>query len=165
MRVLGSALLLMSLAATPAAASVEIGAKQVVVTTAAGSRAIVTRSPLRIAFANSSGQTVLSGWGESGAGLAVVPPVPHNQFGTQSPPPPTLYAPLSFLVGSQSISQFPASQWQGDLQTVTSEGVIYAATKVTAASAPPTAARTVRLNDPASGTRHARRSTRMRSTT
>lgn len=141
MRVLGSALVLALFTATPAAASVEIGAKQVVVTTDAGSRAIVTRSPLRIAFANSSGQTVLAGLADAGAGSAVVPPVPQNQFGTPSPPPPTLYAPLSFLVGSQSISQFPAAQWQGVLQTITSQGVLYAATKVTAASARGDAAR------------------------
>ena len=46
------------------------------------------------------------------------------------PPPPTLYAPLSFLVGSVGIEQFPTFQWNGNLNSVTESGTEYGAVSV-----------------------------------
>ncbi|MCW2990808.1 MAG: glycoside hydrolase family 31 [Solirubrobacterales bacterium] len=112
---------------TAASAAIRIG-DEIKVTAAGGSSVNITRSPLAISFQDPSGRTILGS--QPGAGSAVVAPVPQQQFGTQSAPPPALYAPLSFLVGQQSIAQFPAQQWQGDLQSVTQTGIKYAATQV-----------------------------------
>src|SRR4051794_22086151 len=118
-----------AVSASSAAAAVQIDAERVVVTTAAGTRATVTRTPLRIAFADSSGRTVLAQLPGTADSMPVAP-LPQSQFGTIGPPPPSLYAPLTFLVGSHSVSQFPASQWQGVLQSVTEGGIEYAARDV-----------------------------------
>src|SRR3954451_10784687 len=115
--------------ASSAAAAGQIDAERVVVTTAAGTRATVTRTPLRIAFADSSGRTVLAQLPGTADSMPVAP-LPQSHFGTIAPPPPSLYAPLTFLVGSHSVSQFPASQWQGVLQSVTEGGVEYRARDV-----------------------------------
>ncbi len=95
-----------------------------------GATAIIDRDPVRISFADASGRTVLRSLpGKEGASQ-VVPPVPRPQFGSQGTPAPTLYAPLSFLVGQVVIDQFPASQWNGNLQTVTAGGTEYGAVAV-----------------------------------
>ena len=70
-------------------------------------RVVVARDPLRISFADSSGRTVLRQVASSG-GLGVVPPVAENQFGTLSPPPPALYSPFAFLVGTHKVNQTPS---------------------------------------------------------
>ena len=57
-------------------------------------------------------------------------PTPRSQFGSQGTPPPTLYAPFTFLVGNVTIDQFPSSQWNGNLQTVTEGGTEYGAVAV-----------------------------------
>jgi alpha-glucosidase len=133
--VLALAGLLAAVAAAPAEAAVKIGSDRVVVTTPAGARAIVERSPLRISFLDASGRKVLRQVAPSGSAVAVVPPTPHVQFGMNGPPPPTLYAPLGFLVGTHQVDQFPASQWQGVLQSVTESGTLYSARRVTRAQA------------------------------
>jgi alpha-glucosidase (family GH31 glycosyl hydrolase) len=63
-----------------------------------------------------------------------VPAVPRSQFGAPDPPPPTLYAPLSFLVGTVAVEQYPSFQWNGNLETVTEGGVEYGAVAVERAS-------------------------------
>src|SRR4051812_25724815 len=72
-------------------------------------RVTVAPDPLRISFADSSGHTVLHQVGSTG-GAGVVPPVPENQFGTQTAPPPAIYAPFPFLVGTHNVSQTPSYQ-------------------------------------------------------
>jgi alpha-D-xyloside xylohydrolase len=121
---------LVALFAAPATAAVEERPDRILVTTDAGTSAVITRSPFTITFFDKRGRTVLRGLTERAGDLLPAAPVPHQQFGTQSPASPTLYAPLSFLSGSQSIEQFPAQQWQGNLRSVTEEGVHYAATDV-----------------------------------
>src|SRR3954451_22052565 len=96
-------------------------------------RVVVARDPLRISFLDSAGRTVLRQVAPAG-GLGVVPPVPENQFGEQSPPPPALYAPFAFLVGSHKVNQTPSGQWVATLQNVTEAGTVYAATKVLTAT-------------------------------
>jgi alpha-glucosidase (family GH31 glycosyl hydrolase) len=96
-------------------------------------RVVVHRDPLRISFADASGRAVLRQVTAEGA-IGAVPPVPENQFGTQSAPPPALYAPFPFLVGTHKLSQTPSGQWQGTLQNVTEAGTLYAATQVVAAA-------------------------------
>jgi sulfoquinovosidase len=59
--------------------------------------------------------------------------VPQLEFGTISPASPTLYAPLSFLVGTYSVAQEPAEEWEGNLTSVTEGGVEYSAQSVLSA--------------------------------
>jgi alpha-glucosidase len=94
-------------------------------------RAVVARDPLRISFTDTSGRTVLRQVAPPG-GLGVVPPVPENQFATQSAPPPALYSPFAFLVGTHKVNQTPSGQWVATLQNVTEGGTVYGATKVLA---------------------------------
>jgi alpha-glucosidase (family GH31 glycosyl hydrolase) len=64
----------------------------------------------------------------------MVAPVVQAQFGTIGPPPATAYAPLSFLVGTASLAQEPAGQWEGNLAAVTEGGIEYSAQDVIAAA-------------------------------
>src|SRR3954462_918859 len=73
--------------------------QHVVVSTPGGVRAVVDRSPFRLSVLDASGRTVLAELPRDQAVLPV-PPVTQSEFGTIGPPPPTLYGPLSFLVGS-----------------------------------------------------------------
>jgi sulfoquinovosidase len=112
---------------------------------AAGASATITRSPLRIAFRDARGRTVLS---EVVAPRALaptpilpsVPPLPTQPI--QALPPATSgavagatrYAPLSFLVGVEEPAVEPASEWEGDLTSVERSGVEYSARDVLAAA-------------------------------
>src|SRR5436305_9921672 len=118
------AVVCLSCAAPAHAADVSLSSKD-------AGRVVVARDPLRISFADSSGRTVLRQVAPPG-GLGVVPPVPENQFGTQGTPPPALYSPFAFLVGTHKVNQTPAGQWVGTLQNVTEGGTVYGATKVLA---------------------------------
>jgi alpha-glucosidase len=120
-------LLIVLCAAAPARAA------DTVVNGAGGARVVVQGDPLRISFTNGSGRTVLR-QAQPAGGFGVVPPIAEVEFGTHSPPPAAVYAPFAFLVGSHSVSQTPGGQWQGTLQQVREEGVVYAATKVIGAS-------------------------------
>ncbi len=111
---------------------VQIGSDRIVVTTAGGASAVIDRAPFAMRFLDSSGRTVLQEAGASSLPFPVAP-APQLEFGTISPPPPTLYAPLSFLVGTQSVSQTPAGQWEGTLTSVTEGGVEYSAQAVVGA--------------------------------
>ena len=156
------ALLAMPLAAPASAhatlrrASVQIGSSQIVLTTPGGARAIVNRSPFDLTIVNAGGRPVLR---ESTAAPSPTPPLPvlggavgpptggalepptpvppasQAEFGTTGPPPPARYAPLSFLVGTQSVSETPAGQWEGTLSSVAESGVEYSAESVLTASA------------------------------
>jgi alpha-D-xyloside xylohydrolase len=117
------AFVMLAVLATPAGASVSIGAKQIVVRTA-GAQATITRSPFGVTYRDGRGRPVLHEATGAG-GVLAVPPVAQSQFGRQSPPGPALYAPLGFLVGSHSVQQTPGSQWEGTLSSVTEGGVAY----------------------------------------
>jgi alpha-glucosidase len=137
-------------------ASVQIGSSQIVVTTPGGARAIVNRNPFGLTIVNAGGRPVLreiaaapsptaplpvlGGAAAPPAGGALDPPTPvpptsQAEFGTTGPPPPARYAPLSFLVGAQSVSETPAGQWEGTLSSVAEAGVEYSAESVLTASA------------------------------
>ena len=115
----------------PAAASVEIGPKRIVVRGSAA-QAVITRVPFRMSFTDGRGRTVLSQ--ASGRGPLVVPPVPRPApLGTEPPRAPALYAPLTFTVGSQAGIQYPAGQWVGNQLAGTETGVQHSAVGVLAA--------------------------------
>jgi alpha-glucosidase len=110
------------------------GAADIEVVSAPGTgKVVVERDPLRISFLDSSGHPVLRQTGPAG-GFGVVPPIAEVQFGTSTAPPPALYAPFAFLVGTHKVSQTPGGEWQGTLQQVTEDGTLYAATKVLSAT-------------------------------
>ena len=108
---------------------VHLGAGRIVVTAPSGARAIIDRVPFGITFVDARGHTVLS---EVPATATRFPaaPIPQLEFGSISPAPPTLYAPLSFLVGAQSVTETPAGQWEGTLGSVVQTGVKYSAQAV-----------------------------------
>lgn len=121
-----------ALAATPAAAGVSIGPERIEVT-GPGAGAIIERDPLRITYTDGERRPVLSGLGGAEGASRTVPGLPRTQFGAPGPVPPTLYRPFAFLVGSTSITQIPAQQWQGNLNTVTEGGTEYGAVAVESA--------------------------------
>ena len=115
--------------ASAAQAATRVGPESAVIEVP-GASARIGFDPFRIGFADGDGRTVLRGLrGRDGAERAI-PAVPRSQFGVLGPPPPTLYAPLSFLVGSVGIEQFPTFQWNGNLNTVTESGTEYGAVSV-----------------------------------
>ena len=123
------------LAAVPgAAATVRLGANRIVVSSPSGSRAVIARAPLRIRFEDAAGRTVLEQVAPDATVSVERPPVPRAQSGVAGPPPPTLYSPLAFTVGSHSIVQTRSGIWEGNLQSVTVGGTQYAARSVVAAS-------------------------------
>lgn len=130
---LSACLFAATIAADAAAAddrvSVDVGPDRVRVGVP-GASATIQRDPIRISFADGDGRTVLSGMtGQAGA-VQQVPAAARPQFGTQGAPPPTLYAPFTFLVGDVAIDQFPSSQWNGNLNSVTEGGIEYGAVAV-----------------------------------
>jgi alpha-glucosidase (family GH31 glycosyl hydrolase) len=120
-----------ALAAPPVDGAVRIGSERVVVSTH-GARAVIDRSPFRLAIADGRGETVLRHSPAARRPLTV-PGASRSVSGAFGPPPPTLYAPLAFLVGSLRTTQMPSSIFAGNLASVHEEGVEHAARAVTAA--------------------------------
>jgi alpha-glucosidase len=127
-----AALAAVLVAAPTAPAAVSIGSERITVTAPGGDRALIERSPFGLSFQDAHRHTVLSE-ASGGADTAVIPPHNQNEFGQTGPPGQTLYAPLGFLVGDQEITQFPASTWVGDLQSVSRGGIAYSALEVRSA--------------------------------
>ncbi|MFL5823923.1 MAG: TIM-barrel domain-containing protein [Solirubrobacteraceae bacterium] len=113
------------------AATVSAHVRPIVVRVAGGAVAVITRSPFRISFLTARGQVVLREAASASAPFPV-PPVSQSEFGTIGPPPPTLYAPMSFLVGTEEVTQEQAGQWEGTLHSVTQSGIEYSAQSVVA---------------------------------
>jgi sulfoquinovosidase len=130
-RTIAVALAIATVLAGPGTArgAVSEDAQHVVVSTPGGARAVVDRSPFRLSVLDASGRTVLAEQPRS-QDVLPVPPVTQSEFGTIGPPPPALYGPLSFLVGTASSMQTPGGQWEGTLQSVSQAGVEYAARDV-----------------------------------
>jgi alpha-glucosidase len=131
-------LAVISLAALTVAADASYGAVSItgtrVLVSGRGVVAIVERSPFRLQVARGAGAPVL-------AEVANTRPPPAPLPLTIDPLPPgtdlqsgaQLYAPLSFLVGRESISQYNGLVWGGDLMKGIRSGVQYSARKVIAA--------------------------------
>jgi alpha-glucosidase (family GH31 glycosyl hydrolase) len=124
--VVAAAMLPLLAFAGPASGAGIVGAGSAAVTTP-GATARIDFEPFRISFADGRGRTVLRELAGRAGAEREVPAVPRSQFGSPDPPPPTLYAPLSFLVGSVEIDQFPTFQWNGNLSSVTEGGIEYGA--------------------------------------
>jgi alpha-glucosidase len=121
-----------SAAAYPA--SVEIGPKQITVTASGGARVVIARQPFGLSFENAQGQVVLRELATTRIPQVVTPPT-QSQFGAIGQPPSTLYAALGFLVGTSTVTQEPAGEWEGDLAATSETGIEYSAQSVLAARA------------------------------
>lgn len=77
--------------------------------TAAGARASIDRHPFRLTVQDASGRTVLGEVSNSSPAPLLEPasvdPLPP---GVDNPATPTLYAPLAFNVGRETLQQYPA---------------------------------------------------------
>jgi sulfoquinovosidase len=99
-----------------------------------GAEVVISRRPFRMWFLGRSSTPQL-------AEVANRDPAPSALPVTSDPLPPgvepahsgQLYAPLSFLVGTDTLSQYPGGVWGGNLMGGVRSGVQYAARSVTAA--------------------------------
>ena len=117
-----------ALVAPPASATVTIGARQVVVE-AQGARAVIERSPFRLSVL-AGRRSALREVRAPRSGSLAIPAAERSVSGRFDPPGPALYAPLSFLVGEESVTQTPGTQLAGNLKSVRRGGVEYAAREV-----------------------------------
>jgi alpha-glucosidase len=120
------------LAACPAvaAASTTLGSEQIIVQ-GPDAGAVITRAPFQISFTDAVGNTVLSEAPTQGSGFTLPATLP----GVQSAPGSTaLFAPLSFLVGSDQPATYTAFSNAGNLLSDEETGTEYSAREVLAAS-------------------------------
>ena len=128
--------------------------KQRIVVVAPGARAVIDRSPFRLTIRNQRGRSVLGEVSGRGAKTLNVPTAVRNVSGLGgplAPPRGALYAPLTFLVGAQEVSQTPASIFAGNLAAVKEGGVEYAARAVTSVRRVPGGVRLVLSTSDPSG--------------
>jgi sulfoquinovosidase len=113
--------------APPAGAAVSVGRERVVVGAGSAS-AVVERAPFRLRI---GGLSEVAGRGKRPAVLGpVADPVAP---GTEPSRSGQLYAPLSFLVGTESLTQYDGGVWGGNLKSGVHSGVQYSARAVIAA--------------------------------
>ncbi len=119
----------------PAAASVQLGAAQIVVA-GTGASAIITRSPFRLSIQRASGQAALAEVPNTSPLPALQPPsVYPTPIGGAPEPGSPLYAPLSFLVGTAITTQWGGGSlfFQGNEQAGLVTGIQYSARDVLSA--------------------------------
>jgi len=122
--------LVAGIAPAPALAKVTVS-RGVVVVQAGDGGVRVTRSPFRLAFVNPSGRAVLGEVANSGQrprqqGSIADPIAP----GFDNPAAKPVYAPLSFLVGSQTLTQYAGGIWGGNTMSGSLSGTWYSARNV-----------------------------------
>jgi hypothetical protein len=116
--------------APPALARVDISRKSVLVRSR-GAGALITRAPFRIGFLSSAGCAVLREVRNSRRAPKLEPatndPIAPGFDNSGGAP---LYAPLSFTVGRQVLTQYQGGIWGGNLMSGTRSGVSYSARNV-----------------------------------
>jgi alpha-glucosidase len=116
--------------AAPAGASVVVTRSRVLVSTR-GAGVEIARRPFRLVFADGAGRTVLSEVPNRGQAPRVQPPIVDPQPpGMDNPASATLYAPLSFLLGRETINQYEGQIWGGNLKRASRAGIQYSARNV-----------------------------------
>lgn len=138
---------------SPAQVSVSVAGPTITVV-APGARALIARSPFRLEIQQPGGQPALSEVANRRPRPLPVGPL-DDPFapGLNSAATPTLYAPLSFLVGSETLTQYQGGLWGGDLMAGTRVGILYAARRVISAKAVPGGVALVLSTDDPSGRR------------
>ena len=125
--------LVFQVAASAAAPTARRGADRIVVQ-APRARAVVERSPFRISFSEAGGGPVLREVPNRLPGSLNTPPTADPIApGFDNPSTPTLYSPLSFLVGTETLEQYDGSLFGGNLMSGERSGVQYAAKRVLSA--------------------------------
>jgi alpha-glucosidase (family GH31 glycosyl hydrolase) len=116
--------------APPALARIDLTRRYVVVQSS-DAGAVIFRKPFRLWFLNSAGCSVLSEVPNTGPALKPEPITtdPLNP-GFDNPANPPLYAPLSFTVGRQDLTQYEGGVWGGNPLTGTRSGIRYSARNV-----------------------------------
>ncbi len=118
--------------APSARGSTRIGSNAIVVE-APGARAVIARSPFRLAIQDGRRRTVLRHVSAAGARSLTVPDTSQVLFNRHTQAPATLYAPFAFLVGKHDIEQQLGGTWTGNLAEVRQGGMKYSARAVIAA--------------------------------
>lgn len=101
-----------------------------VVVTARRASVVVDRSPFNLRFRNRAGRAVLREVTGGSAPLPVGPVIDPVAPGFDSDSAPTRYAPLHFLVGSESIQQYDGGLWGGNLLSGERSGIEYSGVAV-----------------------------------
>ncbi|MDQ6818924.1 MAG: hypothetical protein M3076_01070 [Actinomycetota bacterium] len=95
---------------------------------------VVSRSPFRLLFFDRAGGRVLSEVAAGARQLALSPP-PRPLVPTFGPPlQGTLYSPLAFTIGTESVAAQASGLFAGNLLSVARTGTVYAARRVVAVS-------------------------------
>jgi alpha-D-xyloside xylohydrolase len=110
-------------------AEVRISPNRVLVTARAAS-ATIHRAPFDLRIENRAGRAVLREVRGRPAPLTTGPVADPVPPGFDNPSVPTLYAPLGFLVGSESIEQNDGGLWGGNLRSGERSGTQYSARAV-----------------------------------
>lgn len=116
--------------------TIEVSASQITLTTPDGA-VEMQRQPLGFRFLDAEGRPMLSSISsETPTPLVVRPPLPTRGPGGGQivPAGPALFAPITFVVGTLTNQQFPASFWVGNMLASSSTGVEYRLTDVLNAS-------------------------------
>jgi sulfoquinovosidase len=144
-------LLLIDAAASPAAVSIS---KRRVVVSSRGASVIVNRNPFGLRIVGRTGATALSEVANRRPGPSVLAPLTDPIApGVDAQRSGQLYAPLAFLVGSESITQYDGGVWGGNLKSGMRSGVQYSARKLISAHRLGSGASlTVSTNDPSGRT-------------
>ena len=121
---------LFQVAASAAAPTARLGADRIVVE-APRARAVVERNPFRISFSEVAGRPALREVPNRLPGSLNTPPTPDPIApGLDNSSTPTLYAPLGFLVGTETLEQYDGGLFGGNLMSGERSGVQYSAKRV-----------------------------------
>jgi alpha-glucosidase len=101
-----------------------------VVVTAREASVVVHRSPFNLRFRNRVGRAVLGEVAGGSAPLSVGPVIDPLPPGFDNDSAATRYAPLHYLVGTESIQQYEGSFWGGNLLSGERSGIEYSAVAV-----------------------------------
>lgn len=92
---------------------------------------VIERRPFRLSFVDAGGEVVLAHVPNPlAAPQPIAAPAEPAPLGGELPKSPTLYAPLSYVVGANLLPQIPAGPWEANLLTGTAAGIAFHATEV-----------------------------------
>ena len=96
-----------------------------------GARVVVEQSPFHLSVTDAAGQDVLSEVPHADP-ATIAEPVTADPLGTgvDSQDTTTLYSPLSFMVGTETLTQQTEGEWIGNLESGTRSGTWYSAQDV-----------------------------------
>jgi alpha-glucosidase len=119
-----------------------------------GGRAVITRDPYRLVIERRDGGAALSEVpNRGGQPLRLEPTLDPRSPGIPNPAARAPVAPLSFLVGTDTIEQYAGGLWGGDLKSGTAQGTWYSARRVLSARRDGRGVRLVLSTDDPSGRR------------